>query len=354
MKLRFTAPLARHVDLSSRIWCRCSSTLQGSASEQKPPLSSLRKGRSQRTASLEEALYLAKMAGVFTTAEVQYQIVRGPEFSRDTSPFMLENFMEAEVEEPELDKEQVLEDAFMRLLSKDEGPAVSSDEIMKVLKDAEVRMTLGAIVCEGLMNYISAHPDEFKIKESKTWTGTREEWLRLLMTFEVNEKEVAGKEEWMANSVIHSAIERYFKPGMAPKFWHNNEEWLSRCEGRGTRKRSAAHAVLVRGTGLFRVNGEQDMYHRWPQIYHRIDICQPFKLTGTAGIYDVFVSVRGGGLSGQAGATRLAVSRALFQANPSCHDRLQRGFCLYEDTRQKISKMPGKPGAQSSYTWGKR
>eukprot|EP00434_Breviolum_minutum_P018882 symbB.v1.2.016652.t3/scaffold1274.1/size127343/7 len=180
------------------------------------------------------------------------------------------------------------------------------------------------------MNYISAHPDEFKIKESKTWTGTREEWLRLLMTFEVNEKEVAGKEEWMANSVIHSAIERYFKPGMAPKFWHNNEEWLSRCEGRGTRKRSAAHAVLVRGTGLFRVNGEQDMYHRWPQIYHRIDVCQPFKLTGTAGIYDVFVSVRGGGLSGQAGATRLAVSRALFQANPSCHDRLQRGFCLYE------------------------
>eukprot|EP00439_Symbiodinium_sp_Y106_P071845 s2539_g13.t1 len=92
--------------------------------------------------------------------------------------------------------------------------------------------------------------------------------------------------------------------------------------------------VLVRGTGIFRVNGEQDevedMYSRWPQIYNRVDVCQPFKLTGTAGQYDVFVETRGGGLSGQAGATRLAISRALFEANPSCHDDLQKGFCLLE------------------------
>jgi len=112
--------------------------------------------------------------------------------------------------------------------------------------------------------------------------------------------------------------------------------------------------VICRGSGLFRINGEQDMYARWPQIYNRMDVCQPFKLTGTAGQFDIFVEVRGGGLGGQAGATRLAVARALLMANPACHDALQRGFCLLEDTRQKMSKQPGRAGARKGYPWTKR
>lgn len=309
------------------------------------------------TKTLEEALYLAKLAGVYTASEVQYQIVKGPEFSRDNSPFMLENFLEAEAEEPEISKEEILEDAFQRHLRKAEEDFISPDEIKKVLGDEEVRMAFGEAVCQEIPKFISANPENFKKKEGiavEGWTGTMKEWHKLMMRFQVDNKEVDEKETWTANSVIHEAIERYFKPEAPPKFWHRGEEWLSRCEGRGTRKRAAAHAVLVRGTGLFRVNGQQDMYHRWPQIYHRIDVCQPFKLTGTAGIYDVFVAVRGGGLSGQAGATRLAVARALFQANPNCHDRLQKGFCLLEDTRQKWSKMAGKPSAQASFVWNKR
>ncbi|CAE6966050.1 rpsI, partial [Symbiodinium sp. KB8] len=140
-----------------------------------------------------------------------------------------------------------------------------------------------------------------------------------------------GEREWPnTNPTVHGTIEKYFRPDLPPKFWHGGKEWLSYVEGTGTRKRASAHVVLVRGTGIFRVNGEQDMYSRWPQIYNRVDVCQPFKLTGTAGQYDVFVATRGGGLSGQAGATRLAISRALFQANPSCHDDLQKGFCLLE------------------------
>lgn len=327
------------------LWCRCGSTIPQASSTTKPTAGQ----RKPMTKSLEEALYLAKLAGVYTASEVQYQIVKGPEFSRDNSPFMLENFLEAEAEEPEISKEEILEDAFERHLRKAEEDFISPDEIKKVLGDEEVIMALGEAVCQEIPKFISANPENFK-----GWPGTMKDWHKLMMTFQVDNKEVHDKTTWPANSVIHEAIERYFKPEAPPKFWHRDEEWLSRCEGRGTRKRAAAHAVLVRGTGLFRVNGQQDMYHRWPQIYHRIDVCQPFKLTGTAGIYDVFVSVRGGGLSGQAGATRLAVARALFQANPNCHDRLQKGFCLLEDTRQKMSKMAGKPSAQASFVWGKR
>mmetsp|Transcript_115517 Transcript_115517/g.226524 ORF Transcript_115517/g.226524 Transcript_115517/m.226524 type:complete len:97 (+) Transcript_115517:1-291(+) len=96
------------------------------------------------------------------------------------------------------------------------------------------------------------------------------------------------------------------------------------------------------------------MFAWWPMYYHRFDVCQPFQLTGTAGAYDVFVQVAGGGSSGQAGAARLAIARALLMANPACHDDLQRGYCLLEDTRQKMSKMPGKEGARSSFPWTKR
>lgn len=237
------------------------------------------KAKRKPVTTLEEALYLAKLANIWTEAEVQYQIVRGPEFSRDNSPFMLENFFEVE-DEP-----------YEATASKEQFDVVGNE----------------------------------------------------------------GEREWPnTNPTVHGTIEKYFRPDLPPKFWHGGKEWLSYVEGTGTRKRASAHVVLVRGTGIFRVNGEQDMYSRWPQIYNRVDVCQPFKLTGTAGQYDVFVATRGGGLSGQAGATRLAISRALFQANPSCHDDLQKGFCLLEDTRQRLSHLAGRAGRRAGHAWNKR
>jgi len=158
----------------------------------------------------------------------------------------------------------------------------------------------------------------------------------------------------VAHAAIHGTITKHFRPEQAAKFLHNGKEWLVEAEGHGTRRRATAHAIIRRGTGLFKVNGHADLFKVWPFIYNRFDVCQPFKLTGTACAYDVFVEVRGGGPGGQAGATRLAVARALLMANPSCHDDLQRGFCLLEDTRQKMSKMPGKKGSRASFSWNKR
>jgi len=161
-------------------------------------------------------------------------------------------------------------------------------------------------------------------------------------------------EEDLANPTIHSIIQKHFAAKQASRFWHNGKEWLVRAEGKGTRKRATAHVVIQRGSGIIKVNGEEDLYCRWPLLFNRFDILQPFKLTGTACAYDVFVGVQGGGPSGQSGAARLAVARALLMANPSCHDDLQRGFCLLEDTRQRMSNMPGKKQKTSSWGWNKR
>lgn len=230
--------------------------------------------------SVEEALYLAKEAGYFTTEERQLQIVRSPPFSPRERPFIIENFFDS------LDDGQADEDG--------------GDDV----------------------------------------------------------EEEVGNEDEAANvsapPAIHQTIQRHFRPDLPNTFLHSGKEWLVRAEGRGTRKRASAHALLVRGAGAIKVNGEEDLYSRWPLIYNRFDVCQPFKLTGTACVFDLFLDVRGGGTSGQAGAARLAVARALLEANPACHDDLQKGYCLYEDTRQKLSKMPGKKGARASFHWAKR
>ncbi|CBZ49798.1 hypothetical protein NCLIV_002860 [Neospora caninum Liverpool] len=137
-------------------------------------------------------------------------------------------------------------------------------------------------------------------------------------------------------------------------FIHNGSEWLWQAEGTGTRKRAAAHVIIRRGTGQVRVNKDEDLYVRWPFYYNRMDVLQPFYLTGTAGIYDLFIHVRGGGSSGQAGAVRLAVGRALVNACPACASRLEEDMVLYEDTRQRMPKMPGRMKARKMRTWTKR
>lgn len=234
--------------------------------------------------SVEEALYLAKEAGFFTTRELQLQIIRSPPFSARDRPFLLENYFEV----ADYDDDMLMEE--------------DDDE-----QDEDTR-------------------DKEQLKAAAN----------------------------MTHPIIHGTLKKHFRADQPSKFWHGGQEWLAEAEGFGTRKRAAAHVVIKRGSGIFKVNGESDVYSRWPLLYNRFDVCQPFKLTGTSCVYDVFVDVRGGGDGGQAGATRLAVSRALLMANPACHDDLQKGFCLLEDTRQKMSKMPGKAKRTASFAWSRR
>jgi len=153
---------------------------------------------------------------------------------------------------------------------------------------------------------------------------------------------------------IHHALADLSQTPAGHTFWHNGAEWASHVEARGTRKRAVAHVVLKRGTGVIKVNGEEDFYVRWHHLYNRFDIVNPLFEVGACGIYDVFCGVRGGGVSGQSAAVGLAVARALVLANPSTERILNARQFLHEDTRQVLSKQPGRVKARARKHWSKR
>jgi len=81
---------------------------------------------------------------------------------------------------------------------------------------------------------------------------------------------------------------------------------------------------------------------------------QPLVLTGLEGKYDVFVSAKGGGISGQSGAIRHGLSRALIAMDASLREVLKKAGCLTRDARMKERKKPGQPGARKRFQFSKR
>jgi small subunit ribosomal protein S9 len=78
------------------------------------------------------------------------------------------------------------------------------------------------------------------------------------------------------------------------------------------------------------------------------------KATKTLGEFDVLVNVKGGGITGQAGAISLGIARALFKSNPSLVESLREGGFLTRDSRMKERKKYGQKGARKSFQWTKR
>jgi len=309
---------------------------------------------------VEEALYLAKEYGVWTSREVQMQIVRSPAFSEKERPFIIEDFFQVpyfEEDETADGKEtaQAAEELRrLRTLALSEG--MTEAQLRVIIDDADHP---GTALTDAIVMMLKGKTMADLRKKAIEVGITAQELNNLSdaqnVVDEIIENTLAGiTKESPVNQVIHGAIQKHFAKRQTKKFLHNGQEWQVRAEGRGTRKRASAHAVITRGSGVIKVNGEQDLYSRWPLFYNRFDIVQPFKLTGTACTYDLFIAVQGGGPSGQSGAARLVVARALLEANPGCFEDLQRGYCLLEDTRQKMSKMPGKEGARASFAWSKR
>ena len=81
---------------------------------------------------------------------------------------------------------------------------------------------------------------------------------------------------------------------------------------------------------------------------------QPLKLTDTLGKYDIYANVKGGGLSGQAGAVRLGIARALIKLDEECRPALKAAGLLRRDQRMKERKKPGQPGARKRFQFSKR
>jgi small subunit ribosomal protein S9 len=121
----------------------------------------------------------------------------------------------------------------------------------------------------------------------------------------------------------------------------------------GRRKEAAARVQLAPGEGKIVVNkASYEVY--FPRETDRIIINQPFVATNTVNKYDVTVNVAGGGLTGQAGAIRLGISRALSIIDEEFKKILRKGDFLTRDPRARERKKYGQKGARKRFQWTKR
>ena len=123
--------------------------------------------------------------------------------------------------------------------------------------------------------------------------------------------------------------------------------------GTGRRKTSVARVWLKLGAGNIVVN-RRSFEEYFPRETLRMVICQPLQLTSTMGQFDALVNVGGGGPSGQAGAVRHGIARALLQFDDKLRQPLKRAGCLTRDPRMKERKKYGQPGARSKFQYSKR
>ena len=121
----------------------------------------------------------------------------------------------------------------------------------------------------------------------------------------------------------------------------------------GRRKTSAARVFLKPGKGVVSINGKTaDDYLR--RLQSRMVIMQPLELLGLTGTFDAYVSVTGGGESGQAGAIRLGITRCLVAFNPELKSALKKAGYTTRDPRMVERKKYGRSGARRRYQYSKR
>ncbi len=121
----------------------------------------------------------------------------------------------------------------------------------------------------------------------------------------------------------------------------------------GRRKSSIARVRLVPGTGKFEVNG-RNFVEYIPSAATRLDVLQPVNITGVGTQYDILVNVCGGGISGQAGAIRLGIARALMLVNPDFRGPLKKAGLITRDPRSTERKKYGLKKARRAPQFSKR
>ena len=121
----------------------------------------------------------------------------------------------------------------------------------------------------------------------------------------------------------------------------------------GRRKQAVARVRLTPGAGQVTINGRSAIEHlkRATLVQHAL---HAFSVTNLVGKYDLDARVQGGGLSGQAGAVRMAIARALLREDESLRGQLGREGLLTRDARAKERKKYGQPGARKRFQFSKR
>jgi small subunit ribosomal protein S9 len=128
---------------------------------------------------------------------------------------------------------------------------------------------------------------------------------------------------------------------------------LTHTQATGRRKSSVAHIWVGLGTGQIKVNG-RTLEDYFPRESLRTLIHAPLEATGLGGRYDIKVSLKGGGIAGQAGALRHAVSRALEKLDPNQRPTLKKAGFLTRDARKVERKKFGQRGARARFQFSKR
>jgi len=123
--------------------------------------------------------------------------------------------------------------------------------------------------------------------------------------------------------------------------------------GTGRRKTAVARVQLASGTGKILVNS-RPFENYFPTETLRVVAIQPLTVTGTAGKYDARITVRGGGPTGQAGAVRHGIARALLSVDANLRPTLKAEGLLTRDSRMKERKKYGQPGARKRFQYSKR
>ncbi len=123
--------------------------------------------------------------------------------------------------------------------------------------------------------------------------------------------------------------------------------------GTGRRKSSVARVRVKSGTGTIMVNGRECRVY-FPTQQAQLTVIGPLRATSTADKFDVFVSVSGGGITGQAGAVALGIGRALKAIEPGFEAALRENGHLTRDSRMKERKKYGLRGARRAFQFSKR
>lgn len=123
--------------------------------------------------------------------------------------------------------------------------------------------------------------------------------------------------------------------------------------GTGRRKNAVARVYVNPGEGKITINNKEVLEYFGRRVLEMI-IRQPLELTGTTGRFDIFVKAHGGGISGQAGAVRLGLARALIQADPNLRAILKKAGFLTRDPRMKERRKYGLKKARKAPQFSKR
>ncbi len=123
--------------------------------------------------------------------------------------------------------------------------------------------------------------------------------------------------------------------------------------GTGRRKNALARVRICPGTGEIKIN-DRTVEDYFPRLMWRSQVEQSLKVAGVEGRVDVFVNASGGGLTGQAGAVRMGIARALIKMNPELRPALKKEGLLTRDPRMVERKKFGQKGARGKRQYSKR